>query len=175
MFAAAIETNGKDSLTLIIKSEKLQISIDSNQYVKIIATIENKGSNKIKLVLPGDGSQSGWRTPILKWSIVDLEDEAKSKYPEFSLNTNPRCGNVNGLIESELVELNSGDKVLFEEWLFASIPKKLGKYRIQLFYENDPSIEWKGMGWHDGGLMRKAKESDPIQIVSNEIIVEIIE
>src|SRR4051812_31811566 len=40
--------------------------------IKWEVTVVNRGKEAVKLVQPGDGSESGWRTPIIEW-VVDGE------------------------------------------------------------------------------------------------------
>ena len=60
-------------IELKIKSDRAQIDpkLNPNHYAKITGELTNNGSKSISLVLPGDGSDDGWRTPYIKWSVVE--------------------------------------------------------------------------------------------------------
>lgn len=164
-------------IELRIESDRDQIDpkLNPNHYAKITGELINNGSKSIKLVLPGDGSDDGWRTPYIKWSVVEYKDEQTKKH-EFKFEEGMRCGNVNSLKPDDIIELLPNQSVTLDEWIgFPKIPHKSGKYRIRLSYENDPKAKWQGLGFHDKSLLRKAKRTNKIKVMSNEITVEVLQ
>lgn len=177
VFSSFKEENVENSLTLNITCETSNLIINKSEHLKIKANLINDGDKTVKIVMPGDGSQTAMRTPIIKWSVIKMqENQNQIMESNFSLRKDARCGNINGLKESDLIELKPGQTKLVEEWIgFPQIPNELGKYRIQLLYKNDPKIKWKGTGYHNKRLMRKVRKTNSIEIISNEIIVEVNE
>ena len=159
----------------MIECENPTINIDSIQHLKIKAIISNNGTESINLVKPGDGSQNGWRTPIIKWSVVKSDTEQpQSTETNFLENNNERCGNVNGLTADDLVELPHGESVEFKYWLGTpAIPNASGQYKIRMLYANEPKLKWKGLGMNDKEVMRKVKRTNSLELISNEILIEV--
>ena len=164
-------------IELRIESDRNQIDpkLNPNHYAKITGELINNGNQSIKLVLPGDGSEDGWRTPYIKWSVVKENGEG-SKQHEFEFREAMRCGNVNSLNLEDIIELPPNQSIVIDEWIgYPPIPHSSGKYRIKLSYENDPKAKWEGLGFHDKFLLCKAKRTDKIKVMSNEINVEVLE
>ena len=128
-------------------------SIASDDIPRIEFTLRNVGDDTISLVRPGDGSDVGWRTPILEWSVVKLEDPTAQPRPIL------RCGNMNALGPGEVFELAPGDAKSFTSFVntipFDSAP---GIYEVTLTYTNDPKMKWGGVphGFHNWGEKRRA-------------------
>lgn len=174
--------NAKSTPVLTITCDSTLVEVSSLKYIKINATLTNKEDKVVNLVLPGDGSQSGSRTPIIKWSVVKLaEDMQASSSADFHLRTGPRCGNMNALEENELVQLLPEQSRSLGSWIgVPQLPEEVGKYSVRLSYKNDPKIKWEGMGFHgmrihNKRLLRKVKKTDLIKVESNELIIEVIE
>lgn len=141
-------------------------------YAKI--RIKNVGCAPVTLVMPGDGSLSRKRTPIVGWSFlpVDSKDRQPRQPPHFAV---ARCGNINRLSPEEVFALKPGDGRDLDQWLPFSQPLSPGRYRVVLYYSNVPGMKWSGisLGQHDDAAMRRLKRSTPISLVSNEVQVEI--
>ena len=164
-------------IELRIESDRDQIDphLNPNHYTKITGELINNGNNSIKLVLPGDGSDDGWRTPYIKWSVVEDKDK-QIKIHEFKFQGAMRCGNVNSLKSDDIIELLPNQSVTLDEWIgYPQIPHKSGTYAIKLYYENDPKAKWQGLGFHKSFLLRKAKRTDKVKVMSNEISVEVLQ
>src|SRR5262245_110834 len=63
----------------------------------------NKGKKPVTVVLPGDGSDVGWRTPVVRWGKEER-------------GTIRRCGNINRLKPEEVIELLPGQRVKLD-WI----------------------------------------------------------
>jgi hypothetical protein len=128
---------------------------------KISVELTNKGTAPITIVLPGDGSECGWRTPILTWTPA--------------IKMGGRCGNINPLQSNEVVTLLPGKSVVLGAWVAAPALATPGKHKLTLTYENKPGLAWKGLalGKHDPAAMAKVKASTPLKVVSNTVEVEV--
>src|SRR5262245_12420346 len=68
-------------------------AVRESGYTKFVGTIVNGGSSPVVLVKAGDGSEEGWRTPILTWKAV-TSSGAPGKARDVG-----RCGNMNSIHE----------------------------------------------------------------------------
>ena len=137
--------------------------------------IRNVGAHPVTLVAPGDGSESGWRTPTVSLSFLPV-DSWKSHPAATASGPGGRCGNINKLEPQEVFQLAPGEeKKIAWGHLFGGRMKP-GKYRVRMYYENIPDMKWSGlvMGGHDKGAMRRVRKSTPVSLVSNEVEVEIL-
>lgn len=139
--------------------------------------LRNVGNTPMTLVMPGDGSDCGWRTPIIGWSVlpVDSDDDHPPTPPRQGVG---RCGNINSLKAEEVFTLRPGQSKTLGPW--ARLPTynlKPGKYRVVVYYKNDPKLKWSGLplGPHDQKAMQRIGESTPVNLVSNEQIIELVE
>jgi hypothetical protein len=66
--------------TLDLRIVAKEASMTLGQQPQITATVTNKGSTPVTLVLPGDGSESGWRTPLVGFSSIKCGKD-KPKHP----------------------------------------------------------------------------------------------
>ena len=151
-----------------------KIKQDAHGQIKV--RINNVGSVPVKLVMPGDGSAVSWRTPIIKWSLTRLDPPDSNDAPPLGFSGG-RCGNINRLDPREVFTLNPGESRELSQWVNLPYGMPPGKYRAVFHYSNVPDMKWQGvsLGKHDKAAMRLVKRSTPISLVSNEVIVEIIE
>ena len=150
-----------------------KIKQDAHGQIKV--RINNVGSVPVTLVLPGDGSEVSWRTPTIRWELKPLDaTDANSKLP---LHLGRRCGNINQLDPRVVFTLKPGESRELSQWVNLPYGMPPGKYRAVFHYSNVPDMKWQGvsLGKHDKAAMRLVKRSTPISLVSNEVIVEIIE
>src|SRR5262249_30475095 len=81
--------------TLDLRITPEETSLNVGQDPQITATITNRGKAPVTLVLPGDGSKWGWRTPLVGFSSIRI-DKDKPKHPAtVPLYRGGRCGNIN--------------------------------------------------------------------------------
>lgn len=99
-------------------------------------TLKNEGSKPLRLVVPGDGSEVGWRPPVVTWSAT------LNGAPATPLD-GARCGMTNRVEANEIFTLAAGASREIKEWLpppsFAP-----GTYDLRLTYRNDPGIQTRG-------------------------------
>lgn len=159
-------------LELVVPDEPL--GLDSHS--RIDARLTNASSQSVTVVLPGDGSEAGWRTPMISWSVVRTGPEAPSS-ENSSEKPVARCGNINPLRADEVVTLAPGESVSLGDWLGAPEFPSPGTYRVVLTYENDPKREWSGipLGEHDPDAMARVRASTPVDVRSQEATVSVVE
>ena len=178
-FDSNVIISDKDSIQLRISTPNSSISLSKKEVPSIIVNLFNPTKDTIIIVLPGDGSIDGWRTPIVKWSIIKLgntqnhPDEDKA----ISGQRRMRCGNVNGLKLDEIKYLAPNDSLQLNRWVYLNFrPHQPSKYSIKFYYRNDPNIEWKGLGNNDNKALSIVKnESKELNLVSNEIVLTVVE
>jgi hypothetical protein len=150
------------------------------------AWIVNRGKKTVTLVQPGDGSDCGWRTPIIEWGLDELEVRKTGTTTERKTERKPlcltegaprtmRCGNINRLREEEVFDLAPGKEVKLSVWI-GRPHLQPGKHKIVMRYFNLPDHKWKGLplGEHDKKAMQRVKNSLKVFLQSNpvEIVVE---
>ena len=116
--------------------------------------IINTGSMTITLVEPGDGSDVGWRTPILSWQVQLVGSVYKPQGRAL-------CASFNAMRPEEIFELKPGEARLFSAWVPSVGFTQAGTYKLRLKYENVP------------GLRGFAENSTPCVAISNEVDVEV--
>lgn len=136
--------------------------VEVRKSVKYTAHLINRGTESVTVPLPGDGSDCGWRTPIVRWQ----PDMGKAA----------RCGNINALRAAEVIVLDPGKKVELP-WLSGPSLAQPGKHKVQLELEHVPSLKWGGLplGQHDPAAMEKIRNSRPFKVTSQVVEVEIRE
>lgn len=142
------------------------------EYRPILVTLVNKGDKPVSLVMPGDGSSSGWRTPLIGWSVIK-KGEAGKHPNEVPLYKGPRCKQMNPLQKSEIFTLQPGQSKKLE---WTSIPDQVdkpGTYRLVCYYANNPEIPWHAWRQHDPEAIKLAQQSTKCFLRSNEIEIEV--
>lgn len=137
-------------------------------------SIRNVGHSDVSLVMPGDGSECAWRTPIIGWSALPLDSH--EAHPEKPVRRpTGRCGNIGPLTAEQVFTLKPGESQSLGTWLDFPTQLEAGKYRVLFYYENRPDIEWRGipLGDHDADAMDVVTESDAVSLLSEEVIVEV--
>src|SRR5215203_52009 len=59
-------------------------TVKKGEHPKFMIEVVNRHNRDVTLVKPGDGSEAGWRTPVVKWLLEDCKPIGVA-----------RCGNVN--------------------------------------------------------------------------------
>src|SRR5260370_24574724 len=171
------------------------------QDVRWEVTIVNRGKQEVTLVQPGDGSDCGWRTPIIEWVInggvegatrqltvektkVRANDGAPAPKPTPQpaclgerFGRIARCGNINSLKADEVFVLKPGQQVRLNAWMRdGGSQRAAGTYKVAVRYFHIPDLQWKGvpLGEHDPRAMDRIRRSAPVTLESNvvEIVVE---
>ena len=177
------------------KSPKIDIElttptpvIKSHQTPYFSVTLVNRDTYPVTLVKPGDGSFDGLRTPIVSWSIINVDHPSRDgRIPRAG------CGNMNPLRRDETFTLDPGEKITFNssygDWI---IPPHLqpGTYEVSFNYSNIPGLKWKNSrihynmwqqlvhgvhNWrpdaefHDSVAMEHVRKSTPFKGKSNSV------
>jgi hypothetical protein len=124
------------------------------------AVLINDGPEAVVIVLPGDGSDHGLRTPIVRWT------------PPMSVGG---CGNINPLKRSQVVTLEAGYGIALGRAIGWPSPTERGRYKVSLELENAPDLVWRGiaLGEHDPVAMEMVRNSMPFRAVSNVVEIEV--
>jgi hypothetical protein len=156
--------------------------------------IVNCGKKTVTLVQPGDGSDCGWRTPIVEWvidgkvpgtgamEVREVVKDGRNRKPELQAacltdcaQRIARCGNINALKANEVFDIPPSKEVGLNAWV-GFPPLDPGKHKVIVRYFNLPEYVWKGkpLGEHDKKAMQRVKNSLKAALESNpfEIMVE---
>jgi hypothetical protein len=129
--------------------------------------LKNESTHAVKLVLPGDGSEVGWRTPIITWKA--LKNGVAVPQEEGG-----RCGMMNPLKVEEVFTLGPGETKTIDEWI-GYLPYPAGTYEMRVTYKNDPSLaerEGKGKAREDE-VAKAFASTSPCEVTSNALSVTI--
>jgi hypothetical protein len=131
-------------------------------------TLRNEGRNPVVLVMPGEGSDVGARTPVIDWEIRDknghrLERDGASF-----------CGQRNELNSEAVFQLAPREERRFKSEIPETFLYEKGhKYLVTFKYENRPGMKWPppSMAWapDDPDAVQRLANSTPCQLVSNTI------
>lgn len=157
------------SLKLTAASATIRVGETPN----ISAEIKHAGGEPALLVAPGDGSERGLRSPLVKWIVEPVPGEGQA---DGVLRTVMPCGNINSLRPDEVFELKAGETRRLSGW-DGSMFVKPGKYVVRYEYENRPAMEWGGivLGTHDEGAMARVRQSHACKLTSAELILTVSE
>jgi hypothetical protein len=117
-------------------------------------------------VKPGDGSESGWRTPLIDWIA-----NGKERFGRLM-----RCGNINGLKFDEVATIAPGKSMQFCEWIGYPSFGGNGELNIALRYRNRPTLVWQGIPLrpHNQNAMQRIEESPHVILVSNTVTIRVL-
>jgi hypothetical protein len=93
-------------------------------------TLVNEGERSTRLVLPGDGSDLGLRTPTLTWRVTS------NGRPVQQHEVGP-IGGLSRIEATEIFSLAPGERRSISAWVGAPSVDP-GTYEVALHYENDP-------------------------------------
>ncbi len=142
-------------------------------YPRFAVTLRNNSAAPLTLVEPGDGSESGWRTPVVSWSVLPAKSVVK--HPTHATPGHIlRCGNMNPLAASEIFTLAPHQSRSLGGWLGVPPLRKPGRYRVKFFYANIPGQPWVDEGQNDALLIQRVRRSSQCSLASNEIILTIV-
>ena len=141
--------------------------VDSNL---LRVTIRNVGRQAITLVQPGDGSDSGLRTPTVTWSVRDAGGNAILQHPgarEDNL--------INPLEPREVFRLEPSMGHELAPWIPPIVVGGPGKYVVTLHYVNDPNLTWSGtpIRAHDAATMALVAGSTFCDAVSGPMELDV--
>jgi hypothetical protein len=164
-------------VSLTISTE--QVICRQGDRVKVRALLLNEGKKPVTLVRPGDGSDCGWRTPVVGWSVRRvLPVDAPARVTARLVLPQGRrlCGNINALKASEVFTLPPGQFKRMDGWIGPPDFPEPGTYRIVLLYKNEPGRRWLGipLGEHDAKAMKQVQASHPCYLASNELLITVL-
>jgi hypothetical protein len=133
-------------------------------------TIRNVGREAITLVQPGDGSESGLRTPTVSWSVRNARGSAVSQ--QFGRRYDSQ---INPLKPNEVFTLGPYMEHSLSNWIPPIVVDGPGKYVVSLHYVNIPHLTWASspMGAHDAATMTLVTKSSPCDAVSGPMEIEV--
>lgn len=131
--------------------------------------LTNMGDAPVQLVAPGDGSESGLRTPIIAWSVSNAAGPVSQKLQRDD-------NMINHLEPKEVFDLAPGAGYALDGSVLPLVLPGPGKYRVNFLYRNEPHRVWTGrvMGRHDAAAMQRVQDSTPCELTSNTVEVEIV-
>ena len=138
--------------------------VKKGQYPRFSVEVVNRSRHAITLVKPGDGSECGWRTPLVSWQVEGVKPEKLV-----------RCGNVNPLRPDEVFTLKPGQRATLGGWGGTPTLPGPGTYTVRVRYENRPDLKWRGipLGKHDEGAMARVRASTRVAAVSNPVRIQV--
>lgn len=142
--------------------------------VRFTAAMVNEGSCAVVLVEPSDGSEAGWRTPFVGWSV--LADDS-TPHPDRPSLRPARGENVNPFSIDEIFELAPGETRRLSDWISPPILRRPGRFRIVMYYRNDPEAEMQGRSFdeHDPAALALVRVTTRCALRSNEVTIEILD
>lgn len=115
-------------LIVATRGVDLELGYDEQEN-RFTGALVNRRSVPVTIVLPGDGSEPGMRTPHIRWDIRDAETGERMSTGWIG------CGNIDAMRAEEIVTLAPGQRQPI------SVTRRLwtpGRYRVVLRYDNDP-------------------------------------
>ena len=159
------EMTGDDPAAPRCTDVKLELNVvkDRAGLQQFQATLINQGKRAVALVDPGDGSESGWRTPVITWKVTTLQGRPVQR------EDGARCGNMNELEEREIFRLKPGARHVLGPWLGAPHGAE-GRFLVRLVYENDPGRKIAGL-LREGTspVLERVKRTTPCKVESNAV------
>jgi len=153
------------------------VLLERQQWPVIHAELVNGGARERRLVLPGEGSAQGLRTPLLAWSIRGPGDTRSHAYRRPSTPSH-QCGNLPAPRREELVALAPGEARSFRPDITRLVLRTPGVYRVVLYYENDPGADWgawRMLAGDEAAPWGEVAGSDAVRLASNELVFQVVE
>ncbi|MCX6639039.1 MAG: hypothetical protein NTW14_00975 [bacterium] len=139
-------------------------------------TITNRGGESVTLVQPGDGSDIGWRTPVVGWSVIPFDQPEPEHPKDPPLDRYGMCGDINPIELTEVFTLKHQESKQLGGWVrYPKFPQP-GKFRVVFYYQNIPDLEVSGipLGRHDAAALELIKRSTTCKLISNEMIITVL-
>ena len=152
---------------------ELPQTVQEGQTCPFRVRIRNGGASTVSLVVPGDGSAWGMRTPVIGWSV--LPADVVASHPDRPEPLGFRfCGNINGLHAGEVFELTPNQERELKAWIHPPEFPASGRYRVVFYYRNDPHHLWNGALTDPPALeWDRVRSSTQVTLASNEEIIEV--
>jgi hypothetical protein len=160
-------------LTLQLSADNASLRVGERPIVHVVVT--NIGDHTVTLVQPGDGSENGWRTPVIAWSVIEESSGAKHPVAPMPDAGSRMCGNINALRPKEVFDLARGETKELKDWISLAPFKMRGVYRVVFLYANRLLLEWKAipLGEHDRTAMGLIRRSTEATLLSNELVFSV--
>ena len=132
-------------------------------WLKFSAVLVNEGREPVTVVLPGDGSYAGLRTPIFRWTPARMGSFV--------------CTTISEIQPEEVVTLEPGKSVKVDRWLGQPALDHADRHAVFVELENVPDLKWGGhpLSEYGAGTMELVRKSQPFKVKSNVVIVEVRE
>jgi hypothetical protein len=118
----------------------IAIRIEESKNQRINAIFTNVSDHATSFVLPGDGSEMGWRTPHALLDVTPADDVAMKTLDAAAPWPLARCGMFGGIATSEVIQLKPGE-TRTEPLVWSDLPELgPGVWQVVLRYRNDPNI-----------------------------------
>lgn len=160
-WARSFRPREPDSHGLTLRIEPPAIVLRPNQKLRMSARLTNNGPCAATLVLPGDGSRMGRRSPVVEWLFTPGR-----KLPGFE-----GCGNINALRQGEVFTLQPGETRELRDWIEPLALPTARRFRAVMVYSNEPDLPFGGivLHAHDEGELARFRKNDRCRLLSNEI------
>ena len=141
--------------------------------LQLEAVLINRSSRPIKVVKPGDGSESGWREPYLFYTAERRKGEMWEQVPAQPIF---RCGLFNTNWPNDVVVLKSGESLPLNSGLvalqtvFALSP---GVYRFRLHYRYSQGKNDESRAGH--AIPDSLRGVKPFEVVSSPLELRFVE
>jgi hypothetical protein len=164
-----------DGLALrIVPSE---ITAKLGETVDVPYTIANNTKKAVKLLMPGNDSNYGWRTPRVGWSVLRVEGASSARpHPkEPPVTGPPRCAISSPLNRVDTFVIRPGEKEHFIGAISPLLFPAPGQYKAVFYYRNDPRNKFRGFppGRNAPAADRAIKKSTACDLISNEILITV--
>jgi hypothetical protein len=122
---------------------------------EITARLTNNGERVVRLVMPGDGSLAGWRTPLIQWTFIP--DPAL-----IGLRLRGRIAlHVRGITQEDVFTLAPGQSRDLDHWILPRIFPGAPDFAASITYSNDPTVALHGVpSSYDDVAVAMVRESD---------------
>jgi hypothetical protein len=130
------------------------------------------------LVLPGDGSWSGLRTPVVGFSAVPVT-RGLARHPRYPARHFAKCPNINAIRPGDIVELAAGRTLKLGVASLGQVGplddrglpvrRKRGKWSVAYHYINNPNKEWRGVTYVNSDARDAVRRSTYCELRSNTL------
>ncbi|HWB77193.1 MAG TPA: hypothetical protein VG755_19640 [Nannocystaceae bacterium] len=149
-------------------------SMAKSDFPELKGTIRNVSKKRAHaIVMPGDGSDAGWRDPVIAFTaFIDEGDGCWKPLPRAAVG---RCGLFDPDWSDEIVSVKAGtSRAIDPLWAWPHFEWKKGKVRLFVHYTWTGGEAEKGRsgGTRSVDLGAMAKEK-PFELVSNALELEI--
>ncbi len=147
------------------------------EWPNIQVELVHNGTRSLKLLRPALGSALGLRTPRVAWSVREESDPRPHQFTSPKMGAF-RCGNIPALAKEDFLQLTPGETVSIPVNLTSLVFPSAGVYRVKLAYQNLPQADWEH--WRmlapvEDALWAAMKATDRVELVSNELIFQVVE